>query len=593
MDHRSSRRLSGRGAAIVLALSGLVACGPQEGARSPNGSTAQHTFKGVQVSPSDPVLFLDNNKPVTQAFTATMVYADGKNTDVTAQATFTVEKAGLGGFAGSTFNSGTTGGFTKVIAQVNGMQGYTVVTLVPRRLDASGMPLDFFFIAPYNAPPTPTSATLSFSTNIQQADVGFIVDTTGSMATKIDALHTSLSSLAATLKTKIPSVGMGVGDYRSWPCEPDGGPLADWVFKLTNRIITVKSGGLSAIQSAIGALMSGGGGDGPESGFDAIFAAASGQPLMNCDGTPGLLVPPFNAASAPGAVAGETTGALGGMGFRAGSLPVLVLATDAELHDADDPADTTFAPIKPFAKGHTAALAALNGIGGRFVGIASTSGGSSFTPTFAGPSTQGAWEPYSQMVWMANQTHSQVPVAAFAGACGVGQCCTGLNGTGVPPDSSGLCPLVYKTDANGSGLGNSVADAISKLVSFGGFDDSTQVTGKTTDESMPGVPLPGMHTTADFLQPADAKRGVTPLDSTPAVSAPGGPTAINLTKGAFMNVQPGTTLRFVVTAYNDFVPATTEPQFFKANIGVMGDGAALLDQRDVYILVPPGGDILQ
>jgi hypothetical protein len=312
---------------------------------------------------------------------------------------------------------------------------------------------------------------------------------------------------------------------------------------------------------------------------------------MNCSGG-GVLVPSFNAASAPGSVAGETTGTLGGMGFRIGSLPVMVLATDAEFHDADDPADVTFAPIKPVAKGHNAALTALNSIGGRFVGIASTDGGSSFSPTFAGPSTQSMWEPYSQMVWMAQQTHSQVPVAAFGGTCGAGQCCTGLNGAGVPP-VAGLCPLVYKTDASGSGLGNSVADAISKLVSFGGFDDSTQVTGKTTDESMPGVPLPGTHTTADFLQPADAKRGVTPLDSTPAVGAPGGPTAINLTKGAFTNVQPGTTLRFTVIVYNDFVPQTSEPQFFKANIGVMGDGAALLDQRDVYILVPPGGDVLQ
>jgi hypothetical protein len=157
----------------------------------------------------------------------------------------------------------------------------------------------------------------------------------------------------------------------------------------------------------------------------------------------------------------------------------------------------------------------------------------------------------------------------------------------------GVCPMVYRTDASGSGLGTSVGDAISKLVSFGGFDDGTKIVGSMTDESMPGVPLPGMHTTADFLAPVDMERGVTPLDSMPAVGTPGGPDSIDMTANVFKNVQPGTTLRFTVRAYNDFVPATDAPQFFKATIQVVGNGAALLDSRDVYILVPPGGDIIR
>jgi hypothetical protein len=219
-------------------------------------------------------------------------------------------------------------------------------------------------------------------------------------------------------------------------------------------------------------------------------------------------------------------------------------------------------------------------------------GGADFSPNFAGVSMNGQWEPHAQMVWLAQQTNSVVPPSAFGGACGAGMCCTGLNGAGEAP-IMGMCPMVYRVDENGSGLGNSVGDAITKLVSFGGFDDGTTVVGKMTDESTPGVALPGTHTTADFLTPVGTNRGITPLDSMPAVGAPGGPASIDTMKNVFTNVQPGTQLRFTVRAYNDFVPQTDQPQFFKTTIQVVGDGTALLDSRDVYILVPPsGGQIL-
>jgi hypothetical protein len=38
---------------------------------------------------------------------------------------------------------------------------------------------------------------------------------------------------------------------------------------------------------------------------------------------------------------------------------------------------------------------------------------------------------------------------------------------------------------------------------------------------------------------------------------------------------------------NMTVPATDEPQVFKAYVDVIGDGITVLDTRDVYFLVPP------
>ena len=46
---------------------------------------------------------------------------------------------------------------------------------------------DFFFVVPYGEDPSPKNDVLTFSTNIKQADVAFLMDTTGSMSGSINA----------------------------------------------------------------------------------------------------------------------------------------------------------------------------------------------------------------------------------------------------------------------------------------------------------------------------------------------------------------------------------------------------------------------
>ncbi len=546
-------------------------------------STMPKTLQTLALNPASPVLFIDNQQPVTQAFVVTALFSDGSSEDLTGKAKFSLGKTNLGSFSAATFTSLTEGGFTKVRAQVDSLVAETILTLVPRRLDSNGVPLDFFFVAPYNDVTTPASALFSFSTKISQADIGFVVDTSGSMQAKINNLSASLSALAGALQAQIPSVAMGVSTYDSWPCAPDGGP-ADYLWKLDQRVVTVQSQGLLAVQGPLMQLMANNGGDGSEPGFDALYAAASGQAISGCGAGP--LVPAFDTMSSAGAVVGETTGTIGGMGFRKGALPLLVIASDAEFHDADDPADLDFAPTRPFAHGHNSTLAAVKSIGGKVIGIASRGGGGEFV-SFArsGTPAGNSHEPYDQMYWLAEQTGTVVPAAAFLGVCGVGQCCTGENGSAVSPDAIGNCPLVFEVSADGSHLGTSVASAITKLVTYGGFDDGTNIVGKSTDES--GAALPAMVTTANFLESAvDGKRGVSPATSVPGVGSTGGPSGVDANR--FLDVKPGTTLQFTVRVYNDFVPGSDEPQFFKATIQVIGDGSTLLDSREVYILVPPG-----
>ncbi|MDQ3366887.1 MAG: MSCRAMM family adhesin SdrC [Myxococcota bacterium] len=56
----------------------------------------------------------------------------------------------------------------------------------------------------------------------------------------------------------------------------------------------------------------------------------------------------------------------------------------------------------------------------------------------------------------------------------------------------------------------------------------------------------------------------------------------------YLQVRTGTPVCWkVVSKPNTTVPATSEPQLFRATITVFGDGVTQLDQRDVFFLVPP------
>jgi hypothetical protein len=56
----------------------------------------------------------------------------------------------------------------------------------------------------------------------------------------------------------------------------------------------------------------------------------------------------------------------------------------------------------------------------------------------------------------------------------------------------------------------------------------------------------------------------------------------------FPRVLPGTPVCFdIIPKRNVTVPATREPQMFRATIQVQGDRITILDERDVFFLVPP------
>jgi hypothetical protein len=147
----------------------------------------------------------------------------------------------------------------------------------------------------------------------------------------------------------------------------------------------------------------------------------------------------------------------------------------------------------------------------------------------------------------------------------------------VAPNAAGSCPLVYRSNAAGAGVGAGMVDGVSLLASYSPFDVTTAVDGVDTD--IDGNPLPAGYTTADFIV------AVTPFSHGP-VPLPGVPPPV-LTPTAFENVIPDTDVTFTIQAYNDFVPQAPVPRIFTATIRVLADGCSDLDERTVFILVPP------
>lgn len=269
---------------------------------------------------------------------------------------------------------------------------------------------DFVFVVPYMESPDPTVDTLVFSTDIQHADVFFLMDTTGSMGGEIANLRSSLSgTIIPEINRRIPDTWYAVGGFDDYPVYPYGSASSgDRVFYLLQR--TTSSA--SAAQNAVNRLTTHYGVDGPESHVPALYATATGNGL-------GSYLSPQTSCGA---------GEFGYPCFRSGAVPIVILFTDAPFH---------------------------NGPGGSHP----YSGISPAPPT------------YSQAVTELNNAHIKVIGINSGGSYGEPHLRQICNDTG-SVDAGGT-PLVFNISSNGSGLGTSVVDAIETLIHYVPIEVST------------------------------------------------------------------------------------------------------------------------
>jgi hypothetical protein len=404
------------------------------------------------------------------------------------------------------------------------------------------------------------------------------------MGNAIANLQAGLSSVAATVQAKVKSVAMGVVDFRDFTSDDP------YIVAYDYRITTVSSaGGLSALQTALNALVVGDGGDAPEAGWEALYSIAGG-PAMTASGLGHTWTSAITATKPNPVPAGETQGTLGGAGFRAGSVPIIVTVSDAEWHDAPGTATNGEDGLNDYGSTFTgvptraATLARVGTLNAHVMGIAGHSG-------------QASGNAKARMTATAYATGAVVapadfgPVGTRPSTCAITQCCTFDGGAGAPPDANGLCPLAYGyDDTNGNGVGSAVASGIVALANGLKFDihvEAADVDPMTIDRFMlklvPNLSGAGPAAMCVTMTPSPLQDNFTGPKATA-----GGDGVLD----TFPGIGGGQQICFdVIPKMNTSVMDTDKPQMFHALLQVKGVAGGttvnLGTPRDVFFLVPP------
>ena len=439
----------------------------------------------------------------------------------------------------------------------------------------------YYFRMPYQGLPAPDTHTLPIKTTLNNADVAFIVDTTGTMAGEITNLQTGLQLVIQTLLADIPKLAIGVAGSDDYPVAPYGDySTGQEPFYLPVPSIKMSTTPADALAS-ISQLHIHGGGDLPESQVAAMHRALTNE-AMSWPGNPATYWPPDTIPS----------GRYGAIAFRDEALPIVALISDAPFHNgrrASVPAILHDAYSFNATSGAVTIddlVTAFNAKGARFIGFASDDG-SRFG------------DPYEDMAYLADQTHSYASPQAFGGAC-----TTGIGGAPIPaPDGpNDSCRLVFDVYNDGSGLTERIVDAVKGMLK------GLLLDMRVVAVADPVVAPLYVDTVDDFIETVTVSQngGDDPMDpGVPCVIVTGqqiadrwqGPKGLvpvpDIYNESVLGVVPTTKICFTVTPkINTVVAPTNEAQVFHAALQVKAKRSANSEislgvPRDVLFVVPP------
>ena len=275
----------------------------------------------------------------------------------------------------------------------------------------------------------------NFTLNVQMGDIAFLLDTTCSMGSTINAMGSEFSQIVSVLSTSLPDAEYGVATYDDYAYGGYGSTYSsDKPFELRQQV----TDNVSTVQSTLSSIPLHGGSDGPESGMEALYQGLVGDGYdQNCNGRYDSSTDVRSFISYSGDAYGGTAsgsqgsssggGNNGGFGFRDYALPVVVYATDNYLRDPDSSNGSYNGTPGgcPLDAGRSDVVAAATAQGAYLIGIATYSS-----------------LPTSQMNQLANQTGSTI----------------------------GGSELVYSWSGSSSTLRKTITDAIEDLVTSVQFD---------------------------------------------------------------------------------------------------------------------------
>jgi len=370
---------------------------------------------------------------------------------------------------------------------------------------------------------------------IDKVDVFLLFDDTGSFAGIVPQVTQIFSQLVTQLQTALPQVsfGFGVGRFEDY-----GGPGATFSqestvgrpFTLGQPIVTPDVANFTGlITSALNRTAPGFGGDGPEGNIEALKQIATGSGFDgNGNGSaldsgpagaaltqtsPGVSgdVPPFSSNVAP------SSGTLGGVGFRAGALHLVLSAGD-------------ICPVAPFTAGQPVPPL-ITGAGGATVPTtallcSNIPGSSRFGFVSNSPSTSG---------------NTVAGAVAPVGSATVPETVAALNALGI--SVIGLAP-------GGAPIRNPVGPSIAPSTSLSALallTGATDVTGLPLVFNISG----GVGPIRDAIVQAVTIAATRPRDVSLAFSGVPAGLSVSFTPPVVPNVGPGGSAAFDVTFTGD------------------------------------------
>ncbi|NOY94284.1 MAG: VWA domain-containing protein [Deltaproteobacteria bacterium] len=349
----------------------------------------------------------------------------------------------------------------------------------------------------------PVRASLTLPVRLRVVDVFFLLDATASMLDEIDNVRSGLTRrVVPGVRAAIPDAAFGVALVGEFPFTPYGPPEVrpyELRVPITRDAVTV--------QGALERLPSWGNFDEPEAQVEGLYQLATG------DG-----IEPYIAPSA-----GCPSGGSGGACFRPDALPVVILITDAPMHNGPPTSPPTNAYDFDAAHSYAQALAALRSLGVFVIGLGARDSESA--------------SPMPHLRALARDT----------GAV----------------DADGR-ELAFNIGGSGSRVGSGIVDAVTRLAE-----------GVPLDVDALLLDVPGDAIDATLLVTA-----IRPLRATPASGAR------EITPERFLGVSPGTEVTFELTVDTSSVPPLPEARLVPATLIFRAFGRSVVGSLDLEILVP-------
>lgn len=351
-----------------------------------------------------------------------------------------------------------------------------------------------------------TIAQLSLPASLQVADVMFVVDSSASMRDEIDGVRRRLrEAVVPGIRRIIPDAEFGVALFGEFPVLPHALEDSGVEPYLLRSTITDD---ITRAEVALEDTPVWGNLDDPEASIEAVVQVATGEGLAP------WIAPSFGCAS----------GGSGGACFRPSAFHVIVLVTDAPMHNGPPGVD----PVAPYAftpapHSYDDALRAVEAVDAIVVGLGASD---ALRPS-----------PLPHLEALARDT----------GAV----------------DASGA-PLVFDIGGSGDRIGDDVVQAIERVAA----DVPLDVDAIVEDES------------GDDVDARALVRSIRPLSADPATGAR------EQTETQFLGVIPGTRLTFAIELDASALPPSTERRAYPARVVLRASSRARLDAADVLFVVP-------